>query len=261
MAEWLSPVPLPKLSYHRVDVWRLAMNQPQSRVMSLYGILDADERARADRFYFEKHRRRFTVARGVLRQILARYLGVTPWAVAFEYGEHGKPSIGKVANPQDIRFNVSHSNECALFAFTLRREVGVDVEYMRGSLDVEALARHSFSPREARALCNLPLAERRQAFFNCWTRKEAFIKAHGEGLSLGLHRFDVTLAPGEAAALRRFDVNPAELSLWALRALEAPAGYKAALAVEGHGWELRCWDYPWDVFPDPLQGLEEDYRL
>jgi len=252
MAEWLHPVALPELSYDRVDVWRLAMDQPEARVTALYGILGADERARADRFYFEKDRRRYTVARGGLRQILARYLCVAPCAVAFEYSEYGKPSIGNVRTTQDIRFNVSHSNECALFAFTLRREVGVDVEYMRVNLDVEALARHSFSPWEVRELCNLPLAARREAFFNCWTRKEAFIKAHGEGLSLGLDRFDVTLSPGEAPALRRFEVNPEELSLWVMRALEAPVGYKAALAVEGHGWELRCWDYPWHLFPEAL---------
>lgn len=247
MTDWLSPSPLPELSYDRVDVWRAATDQPAMRVESLYENLGSDERQRADRFHFEEHRRRFTVARGVLRQLLGRYLHVAPGAVAFEYSEYGKPSVVNAANPQGVRFNVSHSNECALFAFTLRREVGVDVEYMREHLDVEALARHSFSPREVEVLCSLPIGQRRDAFFNCWTRKEAFIKAHGEGLSLGLNRFDVTLAPGEAAALRRFEVNPAELSLWQMCALGAEAGYKAALAVEGHGWELRCWEYPWSV--------------
>lgn len=247
MSEWLKPATLPELSYRRVDVWRMAMDQPRMRVAALYGILDGSERARADRFYFEKHRRRFTVARGVLRHLLGAYLQIAPDRVAFEYSEHGKPSVARAANPADIRFNISHSNECALFAFTLRREVGVDVEYVRANLDVEALARHSFSRWEIEVLCNLPAAVRRAAFFNCWTRKEAFIKAHGEGLALGLDRFDVSLAPGEPAVLRRFEASPAELAIWSMRALEAPAGYKAALAVEGDGWELGCWEYAWQI--------------
>lgn len=247
MPEWLKPATLPALSERRVDVWRIAMDQPRTRVAALYAILDGGEQARAGRFYFEQHRRRFTVARGVLRHLLGAYLRISPDRVAFAYGAHGKPSVARGANPPDIRFNVSHSNECALFAFTLRREVGVDVEYMRANLDVEALARHSFSRWEVEVLYNLPAPVRREAFFNCWTRKEAFIKAHGEGLSLGLDRFDVTLAPGEPAVLRRFEGNPAELAKWTMRALEAPAGYKAALAVEGHGWELGCWEYAWQI--------------
>lgn len=247
MTAWLNPSRRAELSYGMVDVWRTATDQPAARVESLYGILEPDERRRADRFYFDKDRRRFTVARGVLRQILGSYLHVSPGSVAFEYSEYGKPSLAKSINPQDIRLNVSHSNECALFAFTLRREVGVDVEYVRANLDVEALARHSFSPGEVEVLLGLPAGQRREAFFNCWTRKEAFIKAHGEGLSLGLNRFDVTLAPGEAVALRRFEGHPAELSLWEMCALEAQVGYKAALAVEGHNWELRCWEFPWSV--------------
>jgi len=258
MTNWLDPSPPPELSYDRVDVWRTGTDQPAARVDPLYDILGADERERADRFYFEQHRRRFTVARGVLRRILGIYLQAAPRAVAFEYSDYGKPSVAKADNLRDIRFNVSHSNECALFAFTLRREVGVDVEYMRANLDVEALARHSFSPWEVAVLCGLPVDQRREAFFNCWTRKEAFIKAHGEGLSLGLDRFDVTLAPGEVAALRRFEVNPGELSLWGMRALEAEVGYKAALAVEGHNWELRCWEYPWSVFEEQRKSHNKE---
>jgi 4'-phosphopantetheinyl transferase len=242
---WTKPAQLPELSHDRVDVWRTGTEQPTARVESLYETLAPEERQRADRFYFDKDRRRFTVARGVLRKLLGGYLHVAPESVTFEYSEYGKPSLVTSTNPRDVRLNVSHSNECALFAFTLGREVGVDVEYIRTNLDVEALARHSFSPAEVSVLCSLPVSQRREAFFNCWTRKEAFIKAHGEGLSLGLNRFDVTLAPGEPAALRRFEVNPAEVSLWKMSILEAEHGYKSALAVEGHDWELRCWQYSW----------------
>lgn len=243
--DWLHPQQFPELSYGKVHVWRTSTDQSQPSVRSLYGILGPDECQRADRFYFEKHRRRFTVARGVLRRLLGEYLGVSSEAVAFEYSEYGKPSLPNTINPTDIRFNVSHSNESALFAFTRQRDVGVDVEHVRSDIDVEALAQNSFSPREVDALLRLPAARRREAFFNCWTRKEAFIKAHGEGLSLGLDRFDVTLAPGEPAALLRFEVDPAEVPLWEMCILDAEDGYKAALAVEGHDWELLCWEYPW----------------
>ena len=213
---------------------------------ALYDVLAPDERARADRFRFEEDRRRFTVARGVLRSILALYLDVEPAAIEFRYGAHGKPSLAETVDGCDVRFNLSHSYGLALHAFAIGREVGVDVEHMRADTDVMGVARHSFSPGEVEALSSLPAGQRREGFFNGWTRKEAFIKAHGEGVALGLSRFDVALRPDEPAALLRFDGDPGEVARWSMRALDAGEGYKAALAVEGKGWDLRCWDYPDD---------------
>ena len=229
-----------------VHVWRAGTEVPASRLALLYDLLAPDERARADRFHFEKDRRRFTVARGVLRTILGRYLAVEPAAIAFRYGVHGKPALAGTGDPRGVRFNVSHSHRLALYAFGFDRKVGVDVEYMRPNVDIAGLARRSFSPAEARALAALPATQQREAFFDCWTRKEAYVKARGEGISLGLDRFDVTLGPGQPPALLRLEGNPAEVSRWSMRALDAGEGYKAALVVEGKGWHLGCWDYPDD---------------
>lgn len=243
---WSPPAGNLALAPDTVHVWRTATEVPASRVAPLYELLAPDERARAARFLYEEDRRRYTVARGVLRSLLGRYLDEEPTAVEFRYGGHGKPSLAGTPGGRDVRFNLSHSYGWALHAFAIGREVGVDVERVRPETDIMGVARHSFSPAEVEALTSLPTGQRREGFFNCWTRKEAFIKAHGEGIALGLSRFDVTLRPGEPAALLRFEGDPAEVSRWSMCALDAGEGYKAALAVEGERWELKCWNYPDD---------------
>jgi len=246
MTSWSPAVPAPELPGDAVHVWRTGTEVSPSRLALLAGLLAPDEHARARRFLYEEDRRRYIVARGVLRSILARYLEVEPGAIEFRYGAHGKPSLAESPGVRDVRFNLSHSYRWALHAFAVGREVGVDVERIRPETDIMGIARHSFSPVEVEALTSLPEGQRREAFFNCWSRKEAFIKAHGEGIALGLSRFDVTVRPGEPAALLRFEDGPAEAARWSMRALDAGEGYKAALAVEGEGWHLRCWEYPDD---------------
>ena len=246
MTSWSLPVPDLELPRGAVHVWLTGTEVSASRLAPLAALLAPDEHARAGRFLYEEDRRRYTVARGVLRSILARYLEVEPAAIEFRYGAHGKPSLAESPGGRDVRFNLSHSYGWALHAFAVGREVGVDVERIRPETDIMGVARHSFSPAEVEALTSLPEGQRREAFFNCWTRKEAFIKAHGEGIALGLSRFDVTLRPGEPAALLRFEDGPAEAARWSMRALDAGEGYKAALAVEGEGWDLKCWQYPDD---------------
>jgi len=244
MTFWSPPERNMELPLDAVHVWRTATEVSDSRLAPFRDLLAPDERARAARFLYEEDRRRYTVARGVLRSILARYLGVEPAAIEFRYGTHGKPSLAEVTAGLDVRFNLSHSYGWALHAFAVGREVGVDVERVRPSTDIMGIARHSFSPAEVEALTDLPDGQRREAFFNCWTRKEAFIKAHGEGIALGLSRFDVTLRPGEEAALLRFEGDAEEVARWSMRALDPGEGYKGALAVEGEGWDLKCWEYP-----------------
>ncbi|MCY4488102.1 MAG: 4'-phosphopantetheinyl transferase superfamily protein [Deltaproteobacteria bacterium] len=246
MTAWPSPGRGVELTRDAVHVWRTATEVSPTRLESFRDVLAPDEHVRAARFLYEEDRRRYTVARGALRLLLGRYLGVEPGSLEFRYGAHGKPSLAQSPGGRDVRFNLSHSHGLALHAFAVGREVGVDVERVRPETDVTGVARHSFSPAEVDALMKLPAGEQREAFFNCWTRKEAFIKAHGEGIALGLSRFDVTLRPGEPAKLLRFDDDPAEAARWSLRALDAGDGYKAALAVEGGGWHLQCWEYPDD---------------
>jgi 4'-phosphopantetheinyl transferase len=146
-----------------------------------------------------------------------------------------------------LQFNLSHSHQMALLAFTRGRNVGVDIEYMRPDVEFEQLARHFFSPTECAVLLDMASVLRKETFYNCWTRKEAYIKARGEGLSIPLDMFDVSLRPGEPAALLQCREDQAEVARWSLHALMPGELYAAALAVEktrehpGHG--ILCWDW------------------
>jgi 4'-phosphopantetheinyl transferase len=228
-----------------VHVWRVPLAPPAAEVVALAHTLGDDERARAARFYFERDRTAFTVARGALRTLLGRYLGEPAGQLVFGYRDKGKPYL--VAPAGALRFNVSHSGQVGLLAFVRGREVGVDVEQRRDISDLRALARTSFSPAEYAAFCALPPADHTTAFFACWSRKEAFIKATGEGISQ-LAGFDVSLAPGEPAALLRVAGEPPGRPRWLLQDLPAIPGYAAALVIEGriegrgHDLDVACWD-------------------
>jgi 4'-phosphopantetheinyl transferase len=194
------------------------------------GLLSADERERADRFYFERDRRRYVVGRALLRKLLARYTAVGADELAFDYGQFGKPSLG--AGPS---FNLSHSGEVALYAFAAAGELGVDVEVDDADFAKDRIAERFFSPAEVRVLRSLPPAAQPRAFLCCWTRKEAFIKARGDGLSLALDSFDVTLAPDAPAALLRTAWSRHEPGEWQIEDLSDPGGgYVAALAIRAN---------------------------
>jgi len=232
------------LGCDEVHVWRAALDQTSSQIQSFLHTLAADEQARAGRFYFETDRERFIVARGLLRAILGGYLNRAPEGLSFCYSSHGKPALTGESGGDAIRFNVAHSHEVALYAVTRGRQLGIDVERIRFDLSVAEIAERFFSPREVATLRALPAELQRQAFFHCWTRKEAYIKARGQGLSLPLDQFDVSLAPGEPVAVLGTQQDPSEASHWSLQELTPAAGYVAALAVEGHGWRLTCWQWP-----------------
>lgn len=217
-----------------VHVWRADLNPGDSTVRACYELLQPDERLRADKFHFPRDREHFTVARGVLRQILGGYLGSAPEQVRFAYNKYGKPALAADAFDAPLSFNVSHSKDIALYAIAGgRRRVGLDIEHLREDFDSLTLAERFFSHAEVAALRALPAEQQRTAFFNCWTRKEAYIKALGEGLSHPLDKFSVSLAPGEPAALLSTDDNPEEASRWSLVELSPGDGYVAALACEG----------------------------
>ncbi len=241
---WLSPAADLTLSHEQVHVWRASLDLPASRVQSLQHTLTPDEQNRAARFHFERDRRHFVVARGVLRAILGRYLGVQPHQLRFCYSTYGKPALVAAPGQDTLSFNLSHSGGLALCAITRGRQVGIDLERIRTDVEHEHIAERFFSSQENAALRALPPALRAEAFFNCWTRKEAYIKASGEGLSLPLDQFDVSLVPGEPAALLDARGDAQEATRWSLRALSPGVGYAAALAVEGHGWQLECWQWP-----------------
>jgi 4'-phosphopantetheinyl transferase len=230
---WSSPPSLLSLPSNEAHVWRIALEQPADVQDNFLRTLDQDERTRANRFHFEKHQRRFVVARGFLRSLLARYLDITPEEVRFSYGPYGKPALSGEHRNSGLRFNASHSHELAIYAFVQDYEVGVDVEHINESFASEDIARHFFSSYEVQTLLALPEAERAAAFFRCWTRKEAYIKAIGSGLSHPLDEFDVTLAPNEPAALLRVQREPDSVARWSLFNLDVGDGYAGALAVEG----------------------------
>ena len=218
-----------------VHVWWVGLLRPESEVEDLLSLLTADERERAARFRFAEHRDRFIVARGTLRRVLGHYTGVAPESVRFEYGANGEPSLPG----SEIRFNLSHSGDLAMIGVTRSREIGVDVERMRQSDDLLDIAERYFAPGEREALRGLPEEGRHGGFFRCWTRKEAYLKALGAGLSLDLQGFVVSLAPGEPAALLESEHGAAEVARWSLMAFEPHPDYAAAVAVEGASGEVR----------------------
>ncbi len=242
--EWqLSPKQL-TLSENEVHVWRASVLQPLAAIQNWRSLLSEDEIARAERFYFEKDRRRFIVSHGLLRILLARYLNtplISAGQLRFCQNEYGKPSLDLDRQDCGLNFNLSHSGELVLFAFTYVRQIGIDIEYMRPSLDYQSLVEHYFSPLENQMLQALPTSARLEAFYQCWTRKEAYIKARGKGLSLPLDIFDVSLRPDEPAVLLNSREDPLETERWRLCALHPDPNYAAALVVEGHNWHLRCW--------------------
>jgi len=222
-----------------VHVWRVDLEQPEELVQTFRSTLEEDERSRADRFHFEKDRRAFTVSRGFLRHVLGSYLQTKPDAVRFSYGPYGKPALDGEHKNSSLRFNMSHSRGVGLVAVSDGREVGVDVEHVRADFANEEIARRFFSPREVAAFNALPNTEQVAAFFRCWTRKEAYIKAIGRGLSQPLDGFDVTLAPEETPALLRVDEDDA--SRWTLSDIDVGNDYAAALVVEGQISKIQCW--------------------
>lgn len=240
--EWRSPPSRLLLQEMQVHLWLTELIRPIEEVARLRTLLSEDERARADRFHFEKDRVAYTIGRGNLRKLLAQYLDVEPTAPRFTYNKYGKPvldaaSVSSSVATEDLaaslNFNVSHSGQLALYGFALDRAIGVDIEWHRDNIDPLEIAKGFFSPSENQTLNGLSTtAEHFQAFYNCWTRKEAYIKAHGMGLSLPLDSFDVTLAPGDPAQLVATRPNEEEVNQWVVDAIAVPVGYTAAIALE-----------------------------
>lgn len=229
------PDPYPTLSTDEVHLWHANLDDHAADSLQL--LLTEDEVSRANRFHFARDRNHYIVARGLLRKLLAGYLGTGAGELRFAYAEKGKPALAE--SQRSLNFNLAHSRGLAIYAFSVGREVGVDLEFMREDLAGDKIAERFFSPPEIVALKAVPPELRKRAFFDCWTRKEAYIKARGDGLSMPLDEFDVSLAPGEAAALLRNHKEPAEVTRWTMQSITVASGYAAALVVEGHDWRLK----------------------
>lgn len=239
--------PLPaswRLPVTAVHVYAARLDRRPGDQAFLYTLLSADEQERASRFYFDRDRNHYIAARGLLRTLLGRYQGISPAQVHFAYGKNDKPLLDPAHHDSDLTFNISHSKGVGLLAFGRGRELGVDVEGVRLLDDAEGVAERFFSASENAVFRRVPQAEKGQAFFNCWTRKEAFIKALGEGLSHPLDTFDVTLRPGEPARLLRIDGSETAASRWQLYNLDPYPGYVGAIIAPGQDWTLTCFHWP-----------------
>lgn len=248
-ASWQTAPEFVEARDDEVHIWRAVLDVLPSHVENLRPILSNDERERAARFHFERDRSRFIVARAFLRILIGRYLQKTPSEIQFSYGANGKPFLDAEGDAH-LRFNLSHSGGMVLYAVTRGREIGIDLECVNETMKVEAIAGRFFSAREVAGLKSLPQHEKQRAFYACWTRKEAYIKALGEGLSVSLDGFSVSLKPDEPPALLDVQGDPQESSRWRFLEIDPDPRYVAAVAVESRSPLLRCWQ-----FPDTIQGL------
>ena len=227
------------LASRQVDIWRASPSLHKNALEQLESTLSVDEIERASRFHFQADRDRFILAHGCLRDVLARYLHCEPRQLSFSTDNYGKPALAD----NSLEFNIAHSGDFVLVAIARGRKVGVDVERMRQGISSLVIARQYFSKSEVTELEALPLEQKELAFFNCWTRKEAYIKAQGFGLSLPLESFDVSLTPNEPAILRATRPDPEEAARWSLQSLEMDARHAAAVAAEGKALDFRLWDW------------------
>jgi 4'-phosphopantetheinyl transferase len=212
------------------------LNAPQEFVRALLSSLSSDERERVDRIRVWNARNSFIIGRGLLRIILSCFTGTRPAAIRFTYGKCGKPAT---SGNEGIRFNVAHSNMIVLIGLSEGREIGVDIEHVRGIPDGEELARRFFCPSEYRELLTVERSHRIKAFFDCWTRKEAFVKALGDGLSYPLDRFQVTLRPEDPPRFVNIDGIPGSSTEWSLRDISPREDYAAAVAIEKLDHSMR----------------------
>jgi 4'-phosphopantetheinyl transferase len=243
LQSWTPGPTHPAIKPGQVDIWRIQLEDPSLDPAALFENLSGTEQDRAQRFRFPVHRQRFIQAHAGLRNILARYLDLPARRLEFNHNAYGKPELTLEDGGDWLKFNLSHSHNLALVAVSVKRALGVDIEQIRTDLADEKIAQRFFSSREVADLQSLPADQRSQAFFACWTRKEAFIKALGHGLSMPLDAFDVSLLPGEPARIIQTRPDPAQALQWNLHSLWPGVGYIGALVVEGIVEQIDCWHW------------------
>jgi 4'-phosphopantetheinyl transferase len=244
---WLSrnePIPLAENEIH---IWRAATNMPPSIGNQLAQWLSPDELARVERYRFERDRLRFMTSRGILRILLGAYLELDPRQLIFDYGLHGKPYVSRESTQSPFQFNLSHSEDLSLFAFTKTARIGVDLEHLRPIPEVDQICERFFAPSEKTTMRGLPEDQKLEAFFTGWTRKEAYVKALGQSILPALDQVEVSLIPGESTQWIVDVDNPEMIDKFSLISLVPFTGYLAAIAVENKPWVTRHFEFRMDV--------------
>jgi 4'-phosphopantetheinyl transferase len=250
---WSPPPARPVARGGEVHIWRAALDRPPEQIEALASVLAPDEAERAARFHFRRDRDRYVAARGLLRTILGRYLGAAPERPRFVYvcvcgdprcvQERRKPALAPEWGGDIIRFNLSHADGLAVYAIARAREVGIDLERVRSDIDYAELAAHGLTPREAAAVRSQPRSRQPEAFLAIWTRKEAYLKGRGVGLSAPLEEWEVQSPRDAAVGASGVGGGPSGAA-WNVRAVPVGPGHVAALAVDGPIERLSCWDWP-----------------
>jgi 4'-phosphopantetheinyl transferase len=245
---------VPLIPIDQIHIWSANLDIEGHTISKYHSLLSADECSRADRFCSRIHRNRFVTSRGILRTLLGHYLDAPPQSLSLAYGPHGKPVLSQLT----LHFNVSHSENYALFAFSSSSPLGVDIERLRPMPDALQLATDFFSPTEIRELHAVPAAHQVLAFFKCWTRKEALVKAFGEGLSFPLDQFSVSL--DEPARLLQENPDQSDLSQWQIYHLEPEQSYFGAVATRQQNCRIIMRQFP-EVTEEPaLASLVASYK-
>lgn len=239
-------------------VWLVPLEVDASDFHAMDEVLCVEERDRAARFKIAGGRERYTMGRGFLRLLLGHYVKVEPAALSFRYNSYGKPSLpdggGNLGSVAPIGFNLSHSGGYAVLGFTREGELGVDIEKYREEVLREKLADRFFAPQEAQELASLPPEDQLPGFFACWTRKEAYIKARGDGLSRSLSSFAVSLRAQEPAVLRWCHDDPEVSSRWRVWNLAVPSGYAGCLVGPAGASRCREFDLTGVIKPQLVSG-------
>jgi len=220
--------------------------------------LSSDECDRAARFHFEKDKSHFILFRGTLRTIIGRYLNCDPRRLQFQYGDYGKPYLKVTYNEKPLFFNMAHSKHLCVIGFTRTHKLGIDIEFIRPIPDMDDIAKKIFSPYERKVFRSLPENQKRTAFFNCWTRKEAFIKAIGKGMSFPLDQFSVSFAPGQPCRIIGIDSGTEKTSRWSLINLRPAENYTAALALNDRAQKIGYYTLTQTVLNEINRELIEE---
>lgn len=239
--DWLPGPGAPQFTGAELHLWRAVLDQPAHIMAEMRPLLSLDEQHKAQRFRRARDQQRYIAGRALLRLILSRYLDLSPNRIEFVYGPHGKPMLADSGATYSLHFNLAHAEHLALYAIARHQELGVDLEYMNPQLDIARLARRVLSPRELALAQTLPTAQQSEYFYRCWTRKEAFVKASGAGLSGPLDRLDIP--PALHTPITFSDPTQPASGPWTILEYTPASRFVAALVVSGTACDLACWKW------------------